>query len=263
MRSLVRPFLARVLSMLLICSMLAAPFASTANARFISPDDWDPTKEGVGTNRYAYAQNDPINKSDPNGHSISPDVDDYGSEGTGGDGGENSTADKAKSVEVETDVSKDLDRSNRKERIDDLDPEPMGYVRVDQNAVSLTSTALGRIDESPHDFAPVTGVREQDTRTRSDFTPERAVGATGISRNMSEARGKSDRNREFADIGADLEILGGGVPRSVTSPKGATQFVFPNGMVLRFDLLPGQYLRGQGPHINLEGPWGNRHINLK
>ncbi|MER9554388.1 RHS repeat-associated core domain-containing protein [Mesorhizobium sp. M0323] len=36
--------------------------------RFISPDDWDPTKEGVGTNRYAYAQNDPVNKSDPNGH---------------------------------------------------------------------------------------------------------------------------------------------------------------------------------------------------
>ncbi|MBD9598140.1 RHS repeat-associated core domain-containing protein, partial [Ensifer sp. ENS05] len=36
--------------------------------RFISPDDWDPTKPGVGTNRYAYAENDPINKSDPNGH---------------------------------------------------------------------------------------------------------------------------------------------------------------------------------------------------
>lgn len=36
--------------------------------RFISPDDWDPTKEGVGTNRYAYAGNDPVNKSDPNGH---------------------------------------------------------------------------------------------------------------------------------------------------------------------------------------------------
>jgi len=36
--------------------------------RFISPDDWDPIMEGVGTNRYAYAENDPINKSDPNGH---------------------------------------------------------------------------------------------------------------------------------------------------------------------------------------------------
>ncbi len=36
--------------------------------RFPSPDDWDPTLAGVGTNRYAYAGNDPVNKSDPNGH---------------------------------------------------------------------------------------------------------------------------------------------------------------------------------------------------
>ncbi len=36
--------------------------------RFISPDDWDPVMEGVGTNRYAYAGNDPVNKSDKNGH---------------------------------------------------------------------------------------------------------------------------------------------------------------------------------------------------
>ncbi|MEZ5812989.1 MAG: RHS repeat-associated core domain-containing protein, partial [Rhizobiaceae bacterium] len=36
--------------------------------RFISPDDWDPVLEGVGTNRYAYAENDPVNKADNNGH---------------------------------------------------------------------------------------------------------------------------------------------------------------------------------------------------
>ncbi len=36
--------------------------------RFISPDDWDPLKPGVGTNRYAYADNDPVNKADANGH---------------------------------------------------------------------------------------------------------------------------------------------------------------------------------------------------
>jgi hypothetical protein len=39
-----------------------------APVRFISPDTMDPTKPGVGTNRYAYSGNDPINKSDPNGH---------------------------------------------------------------------------------------------------------------------------------------------------------------------------------------------------
>ncbi|WVT77639.1 RHS repeat-associated core domain-containing protein (plasmid) [Sinorhizobium chiapasense] len=38
--------------------------------RFISPDDWDPTQPGVGTNRYAYAGNDPVNNSDPNGHAF-------------------------------------------------------------------------------------------------------------------------------------------------------------------------------------------------
>ncbi len=37
-------------------------------ARFIQPDWWDPTDPAVGTNRYAYSLNDPVNKSDPNGH---------------------------------------------------------------------------------------------------------------------------------------------------------------------------------------------------
>jgi RHS repeat-associated protein len=36
--------------------------------RFISPDTMDPTLPGVGTNRYSYSQNDPVNQSDPNGH---------------------------------------------------------------------------------------------------------------------------------------------------------------------------------------------------
>ncbi|WP_197433909.1 RHS repeat-associated core domain-containing protein [Agrobacterium vitis] len=61
-------FLSRALSALLVLSLVVGSCGSVANARFISPDDWDPTKEGVGTNRYAYAGNDPVNKSDPNGH---------------------------------------------------------------------------------------------------------------------------------------------------------------------------------------------------
>lgn len=61
---------ARVLSLLLICSMVSVSFGSAANARFISPDTMDPTIPGVGTNRYAYSENDPVNKSDPSGHLI-------------------------------------------------------------------------------------------------------------------------------------------------------------------------------------------------
>jgi hypothetical protein len=60
-----------------------------------------------------------------------------------------------------------------------------------------------------------------------------------------------------------LEALGGGAPRVIMSPKGASQFIFPNGMILRFDLLPGQYLPGQVPHINLEYGDVNLHIELR
>jgi RHS repeat-associated protein len=50
---------------------LNARYFDPAIGRFISPDWWDPQKEGVGTNRYAYSDNDPVNKSDPNGHAAS------------------------------------------------------------------------------------------------------------------------------------------------------------------------------------------------
>ena len=52
---------------LLICF---STIVGGTHARFVSPDDWDPTKPGVGVNRYAYSQNDPVNKSDPNGHAL-------------------------------------------------------------------------------------------------------------------------------------------------------------------------------------------------
>ena len=38
---------------------------------FLSPDWWDPNLPGVGPNRYLYAEGDPVNKSDRNGHSVS------------------------------------------------------------------------------------------------------------------------------------------------------------------------------------------------
>ncbi len=48
---------------------LNARYMDPAVGRFISPDTWDPMKEGVGFNRYAYTAGDPINASDANGHS--------------------------------------------------------------------------------------------------------------------------------------------------------------------------------------------------
>ncbi len=64
-----RLFFARTLSLFLAAALTLLSFTTVAEARFISPDDWNPTQAGVGTNRYAYSENDPVNKSDPNGHS--------------------------------------------------------------------------------------------------------------------------------------------------------------------------------------------------
>lgn len=57
----------RVIYTILLSIMVLAS-AAPADAKFIQPDWLDPTERGVGTNRYAYSNNDPINKSDPNGH---------------------------------------------------------------------------------------------------------------------------------------------------------------------------------------------------
>ncbi|MCB1433672.1 MAG: RHS repeat-associated core domain-containing protein [Alphaproteobacteria bacterium] len=47
---------------------LHARYYDSDLGRFLSPDTWDPILAGVDINRYAYAGNDPINGSDPNGH---------------------------------------------------------------------------------------------------------------------------------------------------------------------------------------------------
>lgn len=42
-------------------------------AMFIQPDWWEVTKAGVGTNRYSYSFDDPVNKSDGTGHATTDD----------------------------------------------------------------------------------------------------------------------------------------------------------------------------------------------
>ncbi len=76
----------RALLAVLLALSLAAEQAATAQARFISPDTMDPTLPGVGTNRYSYSDNDPVNKSDPNGHNsddVTPNDGDNDNDGVG------------------------------------------------------------------------------------------------------------------------------------------------------------------------------------
>ena len=65
---------------------------------------------------------------------------------------------------------------------------------------------------------------------------------------------------------SQFEEIGGGVPRFVRTRRGGCQFIFPNGLILRFDLASGQYSPRYGPHINLEGAPDappNLHIRLR
>ncbi len=47
---------------------LNARYYDPALGRFMQPDWWEVRRAGVGTNRYAYSFNDPVNLSDRNGH---------------------------------------------------------------------------------------------------------------------------------------------------------------------------------------------------
>lgn len=47
---------------------LHARYYDASLGRFLSPDWWDVSDRGVGTDRYGYSLGDPVNKSDPNGH---------------------------------------------------------------------------------------------------------------------------------------------------------------------------------------------------
>jgi len=60
------------------------------------------------------------------------------------------------------------------------------------------------------------------------------------------------------DLASDLEAWGGGRPIVELTPKGARQFRFPSGYVLRFDIIYGN----NGAHINFEIPGSpfNLHI---
>jgi len=47
---------------------LNARYMDPKLAMFTQPDWWEVTQPGVGTNRYAYAGDDPVNGRDPSGH---------------------------------------------------------------------------------------------------------------------------------------------------------------------------------------------------
>ncbi|WP_179298158.1 RHS repeat domain-containing protein [Mesorhizobium carmichaelinearum] len=102
---------------------LNARYMDPVLGRFISPDDWDPTLPGVGTNRYAYAQNDPVNKSDPNGHAIDPNEgnDPLANEASGGTKTADNSANSKNLQAAGDQAAKDLANAGTKDKKKDSD----------------------------------------------------------------------------------------------------------------------------------------------
>jgi hypothetical protein len=69
MEGSVAKYFNQVFSLLALCFFITLSSTTNVQARFITPDTWDPMLAGVDINRYAYGGNDPINGSDANGHS--------------------------------------------------------------------------------------------------------------------------------------------------------------------------------------------------
>uniref|UniRef100_UPI00056C6F60 RHS repeat domain-containing protein n=1 Tax=Allorhizobium undicola TaxID=78527 RepID=UPI00056C6F60 len=202
---------------------LNARYMDPRFGRFISPDDWDPTKEGVGTNRYAYASNDPVNKSDPNGHSYS---------GT-----------ETKFSEQENDFGQGASNNDHADHVDN---------HVNSNLSSaLTSSLSDEIDAALDKNEESTRGKKENfySKENNDYNQGRYNGEQK-SQNSNENNYKNDKIQMPNEIKPPDEVAGG--YRMVKTPKGAFQFIFDNGLIVRFDLMPGQFLKGQGPHINVE-----------
>jgi RHS repeat-associated protein len=155
--------------------------------RFISPDDWDPTLPGVGTNRYAYAGNDPINKSDPNGHlwSESPGKDFLGGgDGMGGGGGGLGLGSLGESLSRQTTLADTglssaddaLEHEWEEEKMFQVaagDRDIQGYIN-DRIRASLKAAAIKRIEAGtprPGDYKLVGGRSEYGLEGKVFHTP--------------------------------------------------------------------------------------------
>ncbi|WP_075628011.1 RHS repeat-associated core domain-containing protein, partial [Xaviernesmea oryzae] len=107
---------------------LNARYYDPAFGRFISPDTWDTIVKGVGTNRYSYSEDDPINKSDANGHLIDPNISDDEGEAANEDHG-NQQLD----TQLSTEISDSADFAFGERTKDKKSPNRIAAGEIDEN----------------------------------------------------------------------------------------------------------------------------------
>jgi RHS repeat-associated protein len=154
---------------------LNARYYDPVLARFISPDWWDPDRPGVGTNRYAYSDNDPINKSDTNGHSSDD-------EGQGPNGAAEGKGER-----------EGREQKGKSEQSGVTDLESFGAMQANFRA----SRRPGAQSWSPADFA----------RAQQRDNLDRAVREYGHQPASARAPGSPPSQREVDALRADLANL--------------------------------------------------------
>lgn len=198
---------------------LNARYMDPKLGRFISPDDWDPRMPGVGTNRYAYSSNDPVNKSDPSGHA---------------DGGE-TQYDPWSGTELTNSESASPDsraegaaygmaaREYTYIHSDDLSPEEefsfMGWTTgvgkgVYNAGSNLVSTVTGGVVQ-PGLYTPQNGSQKAGMSTGKDFLNAAIVGAT-----IAPAAGTASKALQIAGPQAGTQAAWSGPITSGTVPHG-------------------------------------------
>lgn len=153
-------------------------------ARFIQPDTLDPWLPGVGTNRYSYSLNDPINKSDPSGHQAENNNDNDG--GGRGAGGEAAPASSEASKETSNVVGPALDRTEA-----DWSQGRKGVVSIGPGAAGgpkeNVGPARGGVGRAGLTEADV--VQQELDRERESLKQNVAAGLIGPLADMGSKRG--------------------------------------------------------------------------
>lgn len=203
---------------------LHARYYDPVIGRFLSPDTLDPIEQGVGTNRYAYADNDPINKSDPNGHATGDSNSDSETSSTDNDTGDGNAASHPDAETVGEESSGVLSITVRPEReIKEPGQSPVGApTRAAKPAAEVAPTRVATRARPP---GPPKGAPELDNWMGGGGSPSGgAVGRLGASGTAASQRP-------------------GGIPDSWSAQAarkgGGTSYLNPNNPHDRVRVMPG------------------------
>lgn len=202
---------------------LNARYYHAALGRFLSPDWWDPANPAVGTNRYAYSTNDPVNNSDPSGHVLFPGIDDWLKSVFNGNASKQSSSSAQRLVEKTRSIAGN-----------DAPSRPKSNELSRQDVGLITATGGARVQQE----GAMSPVVSRSGPQSSWATGLRYVGGNGSSSGVDTTRiriaGSDYYGRTLAEQLALEEAMTnlGGVPiMSTNFPAGGTKYRYKHNNI--------------------------------